>query len=222
MSGERVRWRNVREFLDDLPRVHCTAKPPHEFCTVCMRINYRIAHDCPLFHQHPKRKARPLVEREVDHEPIKDHVSTDDVVQVLKGEDFPIIEFAGPRGGGHDSDEEEIIEVQPIEVSPLEEKPPKVARSSTAPKVSKKAGDKTTPITGKPDPEQVVQEIMEELEFPTEEPEEGIPEPKEEPGDEDEGAGEEEGTEPKASEPEPPKVSKEAVVKRKPKTKDED
>ena len=101
-----MRWRNVREFLDDLPKVHCSAKPPHEFCTVCMRINYIIAHDCPLFHQRPKRKLRPVMDREEEDEPLRDHLSADDVKQALKGDDFPIIEFAGPRGrAGGSSDQ---------------------------------------------------------------------------------------------------------------------
>lgn len=236
MAGERVRWRNVREFLDDLPRTHCTTKPPHEFCTVCMRINFYIANDCPLYHQRPKRKLRPLVDRDEEDEPVKDHLSAEDVRHALEGEDFPIIEFAGPRGGaGRDAGDEEIFDVKPIEVTPLAETPPKVAMKARVP-MAPKTGGRETPMTGKPDPERVVQEIMEELEFPTEEPDDETPEPKqgdegEEKGrkgegdvvDEGEDGGDgDEGQEPPGEpEKEPPKVSKKAVVKRKPKTRDD-
>jgi len=42
------RWRSVGDFLADLPRFHCSVKPPHGFCTVCLRINPGVASDCPL------------------------------------------------------------------------------------------------------------------------------------------------------------------------------
>ena len=180
MAVARVRWRNVREFLDDLPTVHCTVKPDHDFCTVCLRINHLIAHDCPLFHQKPKRKPRkPPVHESAPGEPIKDHVSADDVADVLKGEDFPIIEFAGPRSMPK-AEKEEVLDVKPLEVVPLEGKkaPPKVR------KVPRKEVNEAKP-SGVPDrdPESIVQEIMEELEFPEEgdldegeEPEVGVDE----------------------------------------------
>ncbi len=221
MAVARVRWRNVREFLDDLPTVHCTVKPDHDFCTVCMRINHIIAHDCPLFHQKPKRKPRkPPVQKSDPGESIKDHVSADDVADVLKGEDFPIIEFAGPRGMPKAKEDEEVLDVKPLEVVPLEEKgaPPKVKKVPRDEVKEAKPSDAPDR-----DPESIVQEIMEELEFPDE-------------GDLDEGeepeAGEDEGEEPDLDAddgeldgeakmgPPPVIVQKEAVKKRRPKSKD--
>jgi hypothetical protein len=184
-----------------------------------MRINYRVAQDCPLYHQRPKRKRLPKREHtEDDHEPIKDHVTADDVKHILKGEDFPIIEFAGPRGSGSaasSSGDEEVLEVEAIEVEPIKDVGPK---TKGTPKDSSRTKTKAKPMSEgatshKPDPEELVQEIMEELDFPdgseddeeTDEP----PEPEDEPVEE--GAVEEELVK-KA-----PRVEKKAVHKRKPK-----
>jgi hypothetical protein len=229
MASENLRWRNIREFLDDLPTEHCQAKPDHEFCTVCLRINFLIAQDCPLYHQKPKRKRKaPPPPPEARPEPIKDHLSADDVVSAMKGEDFPIIEFAGPRGtGGHDK-EEEIFEVKPLDVKPMAAPPPEALK-----KASKKEGRKepaeprTEAADAKPatavadrDPESIVQEIMEELEFPEgEELEDEGEEPKddviEEEGPQEEGP--ETSDDEEGPTDEPPVVKKEAVKKRRPK-----
>ena len=216
MATERVRWRNVRELLDDLPKVHCTVKPSHEFCTVCMRINYRVAQDCPLFHQRPKRKLRPLPDHWRDHhEPLKDHLTADDVKHILKGEDFPIIEFAGPRGtgkGGPHGGDEEVLEVEPIEVKPIKEDASKPRKpSKTPPGLKAKDEEKPSSPPHKPDPEELVQEIMEELEFP-----EGPNMEEDEDVDGDEDVDEDETSVEKGSEKEPPRVEKQVVRKRKP------
>jgi hypothetical protein len=217
MAGKNVRWRNIREFLDDLPAEHCHEKPDHEFCTVCLRINYLIAQDCPLYHLRPKRKKKPAPPPppEARPEPIKDHLSTDDVRQALKGEDFPIIEFAGPRGtGGHEKDEE-IFEVKPIDVKPMAEPPQEAIK-----KPPKKEEEKVKPADAKPatavadrDPESIVQEIMEELEFPDGDELEDEPVDAEEGGDADEGE--------RADKDKPPRVKKETVAKRRPKKQDD-
>ncbi|NOQ53618.1 MAG: hypothetical protein GQ558_03320 [Thermoplasmata archaeon] len=216
MAVARVRWRNVREFLDDLPTVHCTVKPDHDFCTVCLRINHIVSHDCPLYHQKPKRKPRkPPVHESAPGEPIKDHVSADDVADALKGEDFPIIEFAGPRGMPKTEEDEEVLDVKPLEEK---EAPPKVR------KVPREEVNEAKPSDAPDrDPESIVQEIMEELEFPDE-------------GDLNEGegpeVGEDGGEEPDLDAddgeldgeakmgPPPVVVEKEAVRKRRPKSKE--
>jgi hypothetical protein len=219
MAVVRVRWRNVREFLDDLPTVHCTVKPDHDFCTVCMRINHLIAHDCPLFHQKPKRKPRKQpVHESTPGEPLKDHVSADDVAEVLKGEDFPIIEFAGPRGMPKAQEDEEVLDVKPLEVVPMEEKKaPSIVRKASNEEV-KEAKPSDAPDR---DPESIVQEIMEELEFPDEgdldegeEPEVG----EDEEVNLDADDGELDGEAKKG--PPPVVVKKEAVKKRRPKSKE--
>jgi hypothetical protein len=234
MATQGVRWRNVREFLDDLPKNHCHVKPPHEFCTVCMRINYIIAHDCPLFHQRPKRKFKPVREADMEehHEPIKDHLTAADVKQALKGEEFPIIEFAGPRGGAPERDEE-IFEVKPIEVKPIEEKAPKPKKPSKPKPGKTEEGEEKAVPRAKIDPDELMHRIMEEIDFPEEVDEEaeveegaevqegaevleeaeaapeGTSEPEEGSGDEGE----------RDVEEEPPRVEKKAVTKRRPKGK---
>ncbi len=229
MVTEGVRWRNVREFLDDLPKSHCAVKPDHDFCTVCMRINYIVAHDCPLFHQKPKRKRRPLHEwGEEHHEPIKDHLTADDVKHVMKGDDFPIIEFAGPRSGGPEADrDEEIFDVQPIEVKPIEAKPGKSKATPGTKTGDEAGGGEDAPPRAKIDPDELMHKIMEELDIPEEEAEEPEAEEAEEPeaegGEDETGPGEAdgEGTEQAAEgEPEngsPPKVEKKVVTKLRPK-----
>jgi hypothetical protein len=189
-----------------------------------MRINYIVAGDCPLFHQKPKKKKRvpPPPPPESRPEPIKDHLSADDVKQAMKGEDFPIIEFAGPRGTGGHKDDEEIFEVKPFDVKPIAAPPPEALKK--APKKeeeperegSEAADAKPATAVADRDPESIVQEIMEELEFPDGEITEEEPEPKDDGGDE---PLEEEGGEEEASEKMPPVVKKEAVKKRRPKKK---
>jgi hypothetical protein len=227
MATQGVRWRNVREFLDDLPKNHCHVKPPHEFCTVCMRINYIIAHDCPLFHQRPKRKLRPVreVEREEHHEPIKDHLTAADVKQALRGEEFPIIEFAGPRGAAPEAGEE-IFEVKPIEVEPIEEEPPKPKKPSKPKTEKTEEGREEKASPGaKIDPDELMHRIMEEIDFPEEVDEEVEVDEEAEEGPEEgpeEMEGAEEGPEvegEKEADEEPPKVEKKAVTKRRPKGK---
>lgn len=218
MASDSVRWRNIREFLDDLPKEHCRVKPDHDFCTVCLRINYLIAQDCPLFHLRPKKKKRPATPAppEARPEPIKDHLSSDDVKQALKGEDFPIIEFAGPRGTGGHKDDEEIFEVKPIDVEPVKAPPPDALKKPPRKIAKDDAGGDDVVADAKPatavvdrDPESIVQEIMEELEFPeTEEVEEETKPSDVPPEDEGDEVEETEG---------PPVVKKEAVRKRRPK-----
>ncbi len=222
MAGKNVRWRNFREFLDDLPKEHCHLKPGHEFCTVCMRINYLIAQDCPLFHVKPKKKRRlpPPPPPEARPEPIKDHISADDVKQAMKGEDFPIIEFAGPRGtGGHDK-EEEIFEVKPFDVKPVAAPTPE-ATSKPPKKVRPKAATaKPATAVADRDPETIVQEIIEELEFPDEDVLEDEPEAEKRPHKDDEKEADDEAIPDKKGEGQndgPPVVKKEAVKKRRPK-----
>jgi len=214
MASDSPRWRNIREFLDDLPKEHCHSKPDHEFCTVCLRINYLVAQDCPLFHVRPRRKKAPMPTYEGTRaESVKEHLSADDVKQALKGEDFPIIEFAGPRGSGASSKDEDIFEVKPIDVKPISSPPPPVKRKAVArgPKEEEPADARpATAITDR-DPESIVQEIMEELEFPdTEEQDDEGTEAEETTGGDspDEDVEETEG---------PPVVKKEAVRKVRPK-----
>ncbi len=215
MASDTVRWRNVREFLDDLPMEHCHDKPDHQFCTVCMRINYLIAQDCPLFHVKPKRKkSAPPPPPEARPEPVKDHLTADDVNKALKGEDFPIIEFAGPRGTGKHREDEEIFEVKPIDVKPMAAPPPEAMKKPPKKEAHKEA--EPEPADAKPatavtdrDPESIVQEIMEELEFPDEDDLEE--ETEGEPPEEAPKVDEEDGPEG------PPVVKKEAVTKRRPK-----
>ena len=222
MAGKNVRWRNIREFLDGLPTEHCQFKPGHEFCTVCMRINYLIAHDCPLFHQKPRKKKKvlpPPPPPEARPEPIKDHISTDDVLLAMKGEDFPIIEFAGPRGTGGHGKEEDIFEVKPLDVKPIGAPPTEA--NTRHPKIKPKAA------TAKPatavvdrDPETIVQEIMEELEFPDEDVLEDEPEAEKEPSKADEKEADDEAIPAKKGKGKSggqPMVRKEAVKKRRPK-----
>ncbi len=61
-----TRWRSVGEFLSDMPRFHCPVKPPHSFCTVCLRINAAVAVDCPQRFEDlasaPVRSAPPVAE----------------------------------------------------------------------------------------------------------------------------------------------------------------
>ena len=241
MASDNVRWRNVREFLDDLPKEHCHVKPDHQFCTVCMRINYLIAQDCPLFHVRPKRRRAPTpAPPEARPEPIKECLSAEDVKCAMEGEDFPIIEFAGPRGtGSHDG--EEIFEVKPIDVKPMAAPPPEAVKRPPRREAKERGSDAadTRPATAVADrdPESIVQEIMEELEFPDElDEEEGaddvggpaVRDAGEAPGgtggegdgkkDEgpEEGGGTEENGDPEETEG-PPVVRKEAVRKRRPK-----
>lgn len=224
MASDSPRWRNIREFLDDLPKEHCHSKPDHEFCTVCMRINYIIAQDCPLFHLRPKRKKAPMPSYEgARTEPVKERLSADDVKQALKGEDFPIIEFAGPRGTGAGAKEEGIFEVKPIDVKPIVSPPPSVKRKAAVKEAPEEEPAETRPATAVTDrdPESIVQEIMEELEFPdTEEQDmdEDEEEGEAEKGDEEEteeADGDEEPEKPDG----PPVVKKEAVRKVRPKDK---
>lgn len=238
MAVGTVRWRNIREFLDDLPREYCTSKPDHGFCTVCMRINYIVASNCPLFHIKPKRKRKVLPAFEGEHpEPIKEHLSADDVKHVLKGDDMPIIEFGGPRGKAQE-EEEEVLDVVPLEVVPIETPKPisKAKKAEKRREVPTGPKEKTAPALTPGldrDPERIVQEIMEELEFPDEValaegegPREKVSdekEPPEEPTEEDEeesdldtDEGELDGEAKKG--PPPVVVEKEAVRKRKPKS----
>jgi len=212
-----VRWKGVREFLDDMPLEHCATKPPHEFCTICMRINYGVANDCPLFSQPytgdiaataaPARPAAATTARE----PVRDHLSRDDVSQALKGEDFPLIEFAGPRRaaakrgatakaapGPTRTEGEEPLDVAPLEVVPMEAPPPSApsapgpgTEGPTVPDAASEAaaadaGDAAARQDGqarpKVDPEELMHRIMEELEIPEDEEEAG------EAGDASEGA----------------------------------
>ena len=230
MASENTRWRNIREFLDDLPSQHCHVKPDHEFCTVCLRINYLIAQDCPLYHQRPKRKKKvpPPAPPEARPEPIKDHLSADDVKQALKGEDFPIIEFAGPRGTGGHSKDEKVFEVKPFDVKPIAAPPPEAIKKPPK-KEEKKEPEEDEAKPAKPatavadrDPESIVQEIMEELEFPDGAPIDDEVELDEKADTEEEGADEEKGDEKEeegCEEDKPPVVKKEAVKKRRPKKK---
>lgn len=216
MAGKNVRWRNIREFLDDLPTEHCHFKPGHEFCTVCMRINYLIAHDCPLYHQKPKKKRKlpPPPPPEARPEPIKDHISADDVKQAMKGEDFPIIEFAGPRGtGGHEKDED-IFEVEPLDVKPMAAPPPGAITRPPKKEGSKAATAKPATAVADRDPETIVQEIMEELEFPDEEVLEDELEAEKRPSKDDEAVPDKKGD---GQNDGPPVVAKQAVKKRRPK-----
>ena len=234
MTVNRVRWRNVREFLDDLPTVHCTVKPAHEFCTVCMRINYRVAFDCPLFHHKPKRKLRPLHEVEGSRQdPIREALTVDDIKHALSGDDLPIIEFAGPRGSTKKKEEpeDEIFDVEPLDVTPLEmpeprakAKPLKVDTPSKAtPKEEVEDEDLAQGAPSKGiDPDELMHRIMEELDIPEEEDEEEeAPEEEGEAPDEegDETPEEEEKEEAPEGDGAPPQVVKKAVVKRKPKPK---
>ncbi len=137
MPAGGARWKDVREFLDDMPLSHCAVKPPHEYCTICMRIDYGVANDCPLFSQPyaggmaaAATPARPAAA--ASHEPVLDHLSRDDVSHALRGDDFPLIEFAGPRRAAVKAKagakaappsarrgDEEPLDVAPLEVVPL-------------------------------------------------------------------------------------------------------
>jgi len=99
MAAERARWRDVREFLDDLPVRHCQVKPPHEFCTICMRINYGVAYDCPLYGRpYIAPSKRPATGgARAPEEPVRASVTSEVAREALRGEEFPVIEFAGPR-----------------------------------------------------------------------------------------------------------------------------
>jgi len=207
-----VRWKGVREFLDDMPLEHCATKPPHEFCTICMRINYGVASDCPLFSRPYTGGATATVEAaparpaaaataaaaKAPREPMRDHVSRDDVRDALKGDDFPLIEFAGPRraaakGGAaakstaapaRRMEGEEPLDVAPLEVVPMEA-PPKGAPDVPGPGVGGPAASAEPPEAGaapagqdgqaraKVDPEELMHRIMEELEIPEDEEEAG-------------------------------------------------
>jgi len=240
MPGQNPRWRNIREFLDNLPAEHCRTKPDHGFCTICLRINYLVAQDCPLYHQKPKKKRTvpPPSPPEARPEPIKDHLSAEDVKQALKGEDFPIIEFAGPRGTGGHSKDEKVFDVKPFDVKPIAapppgalKKPPKKEEMKEPEEDEAKPTKPATAVVDR-DPESIVQEIMEELEFPDGAPiddevemdakaeadEEGDDDRK---GEDKEGEPEEEGPEEEGPEEgdRPPVVKKEAVRKRRPKKK---
>jgi hypothetical protein len=213
MASDTVRWRNVREFLDDLPKEHCHVKPEHEFCTVCMRINYLVAHDCPLYHLRPERKRTAVTPAppEARPEPIKHQLSADDVKHALQGEDFPIIEFAGPRGTGAHGKDEDIFEVKPIDVEPVASPPPKAAKGPPKKAERKEDDEERAAAEARPatavadrDPESIVQEIMEELEFPESEDLEDEGEPSDEEAGDEVAKG-------------PPVVKKEAVRKRRPK-----
>jgi hypothetical protein len=101
-----ARWGSVSEFLSDLPRFHCLVKPPHNFCTVCLRINSTVASDCPLRHEQfdqpraraaaPPRaqgdflpQAPPEVEAAEHDAMVDEHVPAAAVMP-----DAPVIEFA--------------------------------------------------------------------------------------------------------------------------------
>jgi hypothetical protein len=45
--------------LSDLPVRHCATKPRHTFCTICYRINYNVAFDCPL-RERPEEAQGPV------------------------------------------------------------------------------------------------------------------------------------------------------------------
>lgn len=208
MPAGGVRWKGVREFLDDMPLEHCATKPPHEFCTICMRINYGVASDCPLFSRPYTGGATATVEvvparpassaaATSTREPVRDHVSRDDVRGALKGDDFPLIEFAGPRraaakGGAAARataaparmEGEEPLDVAPLEVVPMEA-PPKGAPDAPGPEAGGPAASAELPEAGaaparqdgqaraKVDPEELMHRIMEELEIPEDEEEAG-------------------------------------------------
>jgi hypothetical protein len=129
MAAERARWRDVREFLDDLPVRHCQVKPPHEYCTICMRINYGIAYDCPLYERPyiaPSR--RPTTGGRAAAEPVRASVTTEIAREALRGEEFPVIEFAGPRrpkqaAAPRAKEEDAPLEVEVMEVVPMEGAP---------------------------------------------------------------------------------------------------
>ena len=54
------RWNTREDFLSDLPVRHCATKPqPEIFCTICYRINYNVAFDCPLREVHVEPAHRP-------------------------------------------------------------------------------------------------------------------------------------------------------------------
>jgi len=169
-----ARWKDVREFLDDMPLQHCTVKPPHEFCTICLRINYGVANDCPLFQQpyeggqvatapDARAPAQPAAPRG-PREPLIDHLSREDVGHALRDDDFPIIEFSLSRKSepkrrtaakaaptGARTEDEEPMEVSPLEVEPMGAAP---AGPSSAPAPTKGAtaaepsGPAAPPSTG--------------------------------------------------------------------------
>lgn len=105
MIALEPRWRTPGDFLADLPRFHCSVKPAHSFCTVCLRINTAVAADCPLRFEDaggpPVRAAPPRAEgdfypqappraAEAEYQAMShEHVSAAAVLP-----DAPVIEFA--------------------------------------------------------------------------------------------------------------------------------
>lgn len=247
LAAEGARWSSVREFLDDLPVRHCAVKPPHEYCTICMRINYGIAHDCPLYamrYEEPPPPPRPPAPKAPPKPPIHPHdamterVTVDVVEHVLAGEDFPVIEFAGPRKAKKGAapakapPKEEPIEVVPIEVEPMKA-PPAEGAEDEGPGEAAAKGRASVPEDAeadlealgaeeapdeaarpKVDPEELMHRIMEELEIP----EEDEDEPAEAPTQGAKGGSkpsEDEGDEEAPGESEgPPVVEKKIVLRR--------
>jgi hypothetical protein len=202
LAVEGARWGSVRDFLDDLPVRHCAVKPPHEYCTICMRINYGIASDCPLYtkrYEEPPPAPRPPAPKAPPkppmhpHDAMTDRVTVDVVEHVLSGEDFPVIEFAGPRkakkgpGAAKPWPKEVPLEVVPIEVEPIK-KPPakgKVVEGPDADEAEDEADEVPEAMDAAPeeaprpkvDPEELMHRIMEELEIPEEDEEEPLETP---------------------------------------------
>jgi hypothetical protein len=212
LAAEGVRWSTVRDFLDDLPVRHCTVKPPHEYCTICMRINYGVAHDCPLYakrYEEPTPAAPRAPASKVPpkppmhpHDAVTDRVTVDVVEHVLAGEDFPVIEFAGPRRAKKGPTaptkarpKEEPLEVVPIDVEPMKEPPvardmdegpseeegegEAAAQGATVPEDGEAdpealAPEEATAEVARPkvDPEELMHRIMEELDIPEEDEDE--------------------------------------------------
>jgi len=225
MAAERARWRDVREFLDDLPVRHCQVKPPHEFCTICMRINYGIAYDCPLYGRpYIAPSKRPVAGARAAERPVRASVTSDVAREALRGEEFPVIEFAGPRrpkqaAAPKAKEGDDVpLEVEALEVVAMEELPAAKAEPSapapTAPEAPEAPSTETAPpataapaeapgapakppaTAPKVDPEELMHRIMEELEIPEEEE---LPEDEEGPGGTAEG-----GTPPATAEREGP------------------
>lgn len=158
MAAERAKWRDVREFLDDLPVRHCQVKPPHEYCTICMRINYGVAYDCPLYERPyiaPSR--RPTTGGRAAEESVRASVTTEVARKALRGEEFPVIEFAGPRrpkqaAAPRAKEEDAPLEVEALEVVAMEEAPApravppaRAAPAPAAPAVPAGTSSHTTP-----------------------------------------------------------------------------
>jgi translation initiation factor IF-2 len=199
MAAERARWRDVREFLDDLPVRHCQAKPPHELCTICMRINYGIAYDCPLYGRpyNAPAKRPATVGARASEEHVRTNVTSDVAREALRGEEFPVIEFAGPRRPKQSAapkakeGDDAPLEVEALEVVAMDEAPaakaeapapaatapaaPEAASAAMAPPPADAPGEgpgaptKPPAASGKVDPEELMHRIMEELEIPDEE-----------------------------------------------------